>query len=121
MRPPTLTLEGGTVAVDTGCNTGRGSYTIAGDAVTFGPIATTRMACDDRTRMQVEQQVLTVLTGTATYAIDAAALTLTNGANGLVARVGRARRPPASSDRRGSWTRRPWTARRRPPVSGRRR
>ncbi len=86
VRAPTLTLEGGNLLVDTGCNTGRGGYTIAGDAVTFGPIATTRMACEPAA-MQVEQQVLTVLSGTATFAIDADALTLTNGAGGLVARA----------------------------------
>ena len=83
VRPPTLRLEGGAVAVDTGCNTGRGSYTVAGDAITFGPIATTRMACGDPNGQQVEQAVLTVLSGTATFAIDGPVLTLMNGANGL--------------------------------------
>ena len=42
VRAPTLTFTAGTVAVDTGCNTGSGTYTVEGDAVTFGPIATTR-------------------------------------------------------------------------------
>ena len=68
MRPPTLTFDAGSVAVDTGCNTGSGTYTVAGDAVTFGPIATTRMACADPNGQAVEQAVLTVLTGTATVA-----------------------------------------------------
>ena len=75
------------MAVDTGCNTGRGTYTVAGDAVTFGPIATTRMACVDPNGQQVEQAVLTVLTGTATVAIDGPVLTLMNGANGLQLRA----------------------------------
>ena len=92
VRPPTLRFEGGAVAVDTGCNTGRGTYTVAGDAVTFGPIATTRMACLDPNGQQVEQAVLTVLTGTATVAIDGPVLTLTNGANGLQLRE----TPPAA-------------------------
>jgi heat shock protein HslJ len=87
VRPPTLRFDGGAVAVDTGCNTGRGSYTVAGDAITFGPIATTRMACLDNGAQQVEQAVLTVLTGTATFAIDGPVLTLTNGANGLQLRA----------------------------------
>src|SRR4051794_19084083 len=43
--PSTLTFDAGSVAVDTGCNTGRGSYTVVGGTVMFGPIATTRMAC----------------------------------------------------------------------------
>jgi heat shock protein HslJ len=87
VRPPTLRLEGGTVSVDTGCNTGSGTYTVAGDTVTFGPIATTRMACADPNGQQVEQAVLTVLSGTATAAIDGPVLTLTNGANGLQMRA----------------------------------
>lgn len=84
VRTPTLTFQGGTVAVDTGCNTGSGGYTLGDGTVTFGPIATTRMACTNPAGNQVEQQVLTVLTGTATYTIKGATLTLTNGANGLV-------------------------------------
>ena len=87
VRPPTLTLDAGSVAVDTGCNTGRGTYTVSGDAVTFGPIATTRMACVDPSGQQVETAVLAVLTGTATAAIDGPVLTLMNGANGLQLRA----------------------------------
>ena len=60
---------------------------MAGDAVTFGPIATTRMACGDPAGAATEQHVLAVLTGTATAAIDGDALTLTNGTTGLVART----------------------------------
>jgi heat shock protein HslJ len=62
VRTPTLRLEGGNVAVDTGCNTGRGSYTVVGDAITFGPIATTRMACVDPGGQETETAVLAVLT-----------------------------------------------------------
>jgi len=87
VRPPTLRLEGGAVSVDTGCNTGRGAYTVAADTITFGPIATTRMACGDPNGQQVEQAVLTVLSGTATFAIDGPVLTLMNGANGLQMRA----------------------------------
>jgi len=65
-----LTFDAGSVALDTGCNTGRGSYTVDGDTVTFGPIATTRVACVEADGQQVEQAVLTVLTGAATTAID---------------------------------------------------
>jgi heat shock protein HslJ len=83
VRPPTLTFQGGTVAVDTGCNTGSGSYTLGNGTVTFGPIALTRKACIDPAN-QVEQQVVAVLDGTATVAIQGGTLTLTNGSNGLV-------------------------------------
>jgi heat shock protein HslJ len=77
-----LTFDAGTVNVEAGCNTGSGSYTLGEGSVTFGPIATTRMACADEA-MALEAAVLQVLTGEATYEIDADTLTLRNGANGL--------------------------------------
>ena len=86
-RPPTLIFETGALTLDTGCNNGSGSYTVAGDAITFDPIATTRMACLDQAAADVEQHILAVLTGTATFAIDGGTLTLTNGDSGLVARA----------------------------------
>ena len=67
---PTLLFEAGTVAVDTSCNTGSGPYTVVGETVTFGPIAMTRMACTDPATIAVEPQVLAVLRGTATVAIE---------------------------------------------------
>ena len=86
-RVPTLLLEGGTVTLDTGCNTGRGSYTISGSDITFGPIATTRMACTDPAGSATETAVLTVLSGTVSSEIEADVLRLTNGTNGLVMRA----------------------------------
>ena len=44
------------------------------------------MACLDQAAADVEQHVLGVLTGTATFTIDGGTLTLTNGDRGLVAR-----------------------------------
>jgi heat shock protein HslJ len=87
VRPPTLTFDGSAVAVDTGCNTGSGTYTAADGSLSFAPVATTRMACTDPAGAAMEQHVLAVLTGTAAAAIDADVLTLTNGTNGLVARA----------------------------------
>ena len=46
-QPATLTFDAGTVAVGTGCNTGSGGYQVAGDEITFGPIAITLMACPE--------------------------------------------------------------------------
>jgi heat shock protein HslJ len=86
-RVPTLLLEGGAVTLDTGCNTGRGSYTISGSDITFGPIATTRMACTDPAGSATETAVLTVLSGTVSSEIEADVLRLTNGTNGLVMRA----------------------------------
>jgi para-nitrobenzyl esterase len=42
----TLTfLPDGTLAAQVDCNRGRGSYTLDGSTLTFGPLTTTRMAC----------------------------------------------------------------------------
>ena len=46
-QPATLTFDAGTVTVGTGCNTGSGGYQVAGDEITFGPIAITLMACPE--------------------------------------------------------------------------
>jgi heat shock protein HslJ len=81
---PTLRFDGGELTVDTGCNTGSGRYTVAGADITIEPIALTRRACLDEASGAVEQAMLTVLTGTVGFEIDADVLTLTNGANGLV-------------------------------------
>ncbi len=86
VRPPTLVFTNGTVQVDTGCNRGSGPATVTDAELTFGPIATTRMACDEASN-QVEAHVLGVLQGTMPYTIDAAVLTLTNGPTGLVLRA----------------------------------
>jgi heat shock protein HslJ len=85
-RAPTLQFDAGQVAVDAGCNTGSGGYEATERDITFGPIATTRMACDDAS-MEVEAHVLAVLDGTALYEIEAGVLTLTNGDTGLVLRA----------------------------------
>jgi heat shock protein HslJ len=77
-----LTFGARTVAVEAGCNTGSGPYTVEGDTITFGPIALTMMACPDD-QMALETAVLTVLQGKATYTIDANTLRLVNGSNGL--------------------------------------
>ena len=42
---PSATFEDGRVAGSTGCNQFTASYTVAGDALEIGPIASTRMAC----------------------------------------------------------------------------
>ena len=51
VQRPTLQFDGttGTVAVEAGCNTGSGSYTVAGDQITFGPLG--HDACELRRRV----------------------------------------------------------------------
>ena len=68
-----------------GCNSGGGDYDVQGHVITFGPIASTLMACA-RDGRQVEGSVLQVLTGSADYSIDGSVLSLTNGDVGLTYR-----------------------------------
>ena len=77
-----LTFGPRTVAVEAGCNSGSGAYTVDGDTITFGPIALTMMACP-ADKMALEATVLSVLQGQATYEIDANTLRLVNEPNGL--------------------------------------
>ena len=74
--------------------------------MTFGPIAMTRMACTDPATIAIEPQVMAVLQGTATVAIERGALTLRNGTGGLVAHV--APDEPTASEGEGlvgpTWT-----------------
>ena len=70
--------DDGTVAIETGCNTGSGSVEVGDDTLTFGPIATTRMACDEE-RTRLETSVLSVLQGEVTYEISGDTLSLRSG------------------------------------------
>lgn len=87
-RVPTFTIAGdGSVTVDTGCNTGRGSAVVNGTTITFAPIATTKKACADKAGRQTESAVLAVLTGPAEWSITEQTLTITKGDRGLVYRA----------------------------------
>lgn len=77
MAPPKAYLEfaDGKVTGSDGCNRISGSATIAGDMITFGPIASTKMACPG---VQGTEAVHQALTGEVTWRIDYNVLTLTN-------------------------------------------
>lgn len=83
----TLEFADGKVSVRSGCNSGSGPAEIGGTAITFGPIATTKMACGDPA-MAVETHVLRVLSGDVAYTIDAGSLTLLGAGGGLTAKGG---------------------------------
>jgi heat shock protein HslJ len=72
----------GQLSVQPGCNTGSGRYTLEDGMITFGPIALTRMACPGD-RGNVEEAVLAVLGGEASYTIEGGTLTLMSGGHGL--------------------------------------
>lgn len=83
-----ITLADGTASIDTGCNTGSGTYELVdgGLGITFGPIALTKKACE-KDDAGLEAQFVTVLDGTVTVTIEAASITLMNGDNGLGGRA----------------------------------
>lgn len=77
-----LVLADGRVAVDTGCNTGKGSVQIAETVIVFGPIGTTKIGCPGQAGM-IERRVLEVLSGDVAWTIDADALSLRGAGGGL--------------------------------------
>jgi heat shock protein HslJ len=82
-RPPTLRLEGGRASGNTGCNSFTGSYTLSGERLEFGAIATTRMACEPAV-MEQERSYLSTLAVVRSYSRYG------NGSLSLIAPDGRA-------------------------------
>jgi heat shock protein HslJ len=89
-----LTITGDRVAVEAGCNRGAGTVTVGDGTLTFGPLALTKMMCDETT-MQLEAAVTGVLAGEVSYEIDSDQLVLTNAATGTGLRL-RAEADPQS-------------------------
>lgn len=75
--------EDGSVSIDTGCNTGGGAAEVSEDSITFGPIATTRIACTEDGTAEVESAMLTVLDGEVAFEITETGLTITKGDRAL--------------------------------------
>lgn len=75
----TLSISDGTALVAAGCNTGSAPVTIGDGTLEFGPLALTKMACE-QPAMEVEAAVASVLAGTAAFTIDADQLTITSTA-----------------------------------------
>ncbi len=79
--------EDGAVAIESGCNQGGASATIADATLTFGEIGLTRRACLGAAA-EMERSVLAVLRAPAvSWSIDADVLTLHAGDEGLVLRA----------------------------------
>ncbi|MFD4183312.1 META domain-containing protein [Rhodococcus sp. NPDC058514] len=68
--PNLLIADDGSVTGSPGCNRMTGTAQVAGDKVTFGPLATTLMACEPDVE-EVERAVLNVLNGETTFTVDA--------------------------------------------------
>ncbi len=67
--------DDGTVSGSSGCNTFSGSYTVDGDTMSFGPLASTQMACAEEVMTQ-EAAVLGALDRVTSFAIQGDELTL---------------------------------------------
>jgi len=79
-----LHTEENRVAGFGGCNRLMGSYRLDGDALSFGQLATTMMACADG--MQTEHAFLEVLEKVSAWEVTGSNLTLKDGAGDDVAR-----------------------------------
>ncbi|HEX9986425.1 MAG TPA: META domain-containing protein [Thermoanaerobaculia bacterium] len=84
---PTIRFSSATheVTGSTGCNQLSGTYTITGTSLTFGPLATTKRACEGPV-MQVERELLQGLQHARRWAVRDGELELTDDAGGVVAR-----------------------------------
>jgi putative lipoprotein len=68
---PTLAFdEQGAVSGSTGCNTFNGEVAIDGNALSFGPLVTTRMACADPAANAQEEAFLSAMEGVSGYTVD---------------------------------------------------
>lgn len=62
-----LTLNAGKASGRAGCNSYNGSYKIGGGELSFGPMATTRMACAAESMMKQEHDYLDLLSKVNRY------------------------------------------------------
>ncbi len=70
---PTLVVEGAKVSGMGGCNRYSGPVTVDGNSVRFGPLVSTRMACE---QLAVEQSFFDALEGVRTFAAEGERLKL---------------------------------------------
>lgn len=99
--PVTLDFADGRVAVSNTCNRMVGGYTLAGDTLTFTPMASTMMACTDPALMALDQDVGKRLEGASTLALQpgtAPVLTLTSASGDVLTFTGE----PTAETRFGS-------------------
>jgi putative lipoprotein len=74
---PTATFADGSVSGSTGCNRYNGPYTIDGESLEIGPVASTLMACPPP-RDAIESAYVAALDRVQTWAIDGEELVLSD-------------------------------------------
>jgi heat shock protein HslJ len=77
-RTTMVLADDGSLSGSAGCNTYSGTYTLDGDALTVGALATTKMACADDVMAQ-EAAFLAGMQGVAASSIEGSRLTLADG------------------------------------------
>ncbi len=87
LQPPTVSFEaGGNLLIQTGCNSGTGSYTASTTNLTFAGVTFTTSTCTDTASSSLLAHLASVFAdGTATYGIEAARLTIERGEVGIMA------------------------------------
>ncbi len=78
-RPVTVRFESGRLSGFAGCNNFSGSYTLDGDQLKIGPVASTQMACPEP-GSSVETAFHKALSGTLRYSVDGDGLQATTAA-----------------------------------------
>jgi heat shock protein HslJ len=80
---PTLAFGAdGTASGSGGCNTYNGTYAIDGATISFGPLISTKMACEGAANT-TEQAYLNALQGASSWTIDADGRLILDGAGSL--------------------------------------
>jgi heat shock protein HslJ len=74
-----LSADGTMVSGATGCNTFSGPYTLTGDALSFGDLVSTKVACTDPGMADQEQRFLNALDAAERFEINGDVLTLYTG------------------------------------------
>jgi len=72
----------GSVSGNGGCNTYNGSVAVDGDAISFGPLMSTQMACP-QPAMDQETQLFAALAASTTFSIGGSTLTLRDGGGAM--------------------------------------
>lgn len=100
-RAPTLLLDAAAARASgfAGCNRMTGRYTIDGDAISFGPLASTRMACGPPAD-EVETRYFEALEAVVGWRVRDEALELLDAEGSVLARLERTGRidPPLPGD-----------------------
>lgn len=90
--------DDGTVAGTTGCNSLTGPFTVEGDSITIGPLATTRALCTSQALQDQETALLAGLEAASSWSIEGDVLVLSDEGGTAVATF--ARYEPSLA---GSW------------------